>query len=100
MSLLPPPLMGMKQAGNAPSSPLKIRDVETVQKKLKNLGYYEGPIDNKIGPKTEAGIKGFQKAKGLKVDGIIGAKTWSELRIYLDPSASREQRKNDRTNSY
>jgi putative chitinase len=33
----------------------------------------------KFGPKTEAAVKSWQKANGLKDDGIVGDATWSKL---------------------
>lgn len=32
-----------------------------------------------FGPKTEAGVKAWQKANGLKEDGIVGPSTWEKL---------------------
>ncbi len=29
-------------------------------------------------------IKAFQKANGLKVDGVVGRATWARLKKYLD----------------
>jgi len=52
---------------------------QEIQIALKNAGYYSGPIDGKIGPKTQAAIKEFQKAKGLTPDGVVGEKTKSLL---------------------
>ncbi len=56
---------------------------EEVQKALKGAGYYDGDIDGKIGAKTQKAISAFQKDHGLKGDGIIGKKTWMELKKYL-----------------
>jgi murein L,D-transpeptidase YcbB/YkuD len=53
---------------------------EAIQKALKNLGLYDGAIDGKIGPKTEAAIKKFQEEHNLQVDGKVGPKTWEELK--------------------
>lgn len=36
------------------------------------------PVGN-FGPKTEAAVKAWQKANGLKDDGIVGDATWSKL---------------------
>lgn len=57
--------------------------VNQIQKALKNAGYYQGPVDGKIGSKTQDAIKKFQKDNGLKVDGKVGNMTWSELKGYL-----------------
>ena len=54
-----------------------------IQRALKSAGFYEGSIDGKIGPKTKAAIRKFQKANGLKADGIVGKRTSAELNKYL-----------------
>ncbi|MCM8782040.1 MAG: peptidoglycan-binding protein [Candidatus Omnitrophica bacterium] len=55
-----------------------------IQIALHKSGFYKGKIDGKIGPQTKQAIKEFQKAKGLKVDGIVGKSTWNELKRYLE----------------
>lgn len=55
-----------------------------VQKTLKSAGYYKGPIDGKIGAKTQEAVIQFQKDNSLKADGKVGPMTWSELRLYLE----------------
>ena len=42
-------------------------------------GYNCGSVDGIFGPKTEKAVKEWQKAHGLKADGIIGPKTWASL---------------------
>jgi len=54
-----------------------------IQRALKTAGFYQGPIDGKIGPKTKEAILKFQKAEGLKVDGIVGKRTLAALNKYL-----------------
>lgn len=54
-----------------------------IQRALKNAGFYNGPVDGKIGSKTKDAIKAFQKANGLKADGIVGKRTSQELSKYL-----------------
>ena len=54
-----------------------------IQEALKNAGYYDGKVDGKIGPKTSAAIKQFQKDTGLKADGIAGKNTKEKLLKYL-----------------
>ncbi len=54
-----------------------------IQTALKNSGFYQGSIDGKIGAKTQKAIKAFQKAHGLKADGVPGKKTRGALSEYL-----------------
>lgn len=57
---------------------------QEVQQALKNAGFYKGEIDGNVGSGTKSAISQFQKEKGLKADGIIGQKTWNELKAYLE----------------
>lgn len=68
---------GTAAAGKSKASPLQI------QTALKNAGFYEGRIDGKIGKSSKKAIRVFQEANGLNPDGIIGNKTWSKLKAYL-----------------
>lgn len=56
-------------------------EIGTLQRCLKDLGYYKGDIDHSFGPKTEAAVEEFQQAKGIKVNypGTVGPKTWKVL---------------------
>ena len=56
---------------------------EKVQTALKAAGVYTGRVDGKIGAGTKAAIIEFQKSHGLKADGVLGKKTWEELKTYL-----------------
>jgi peptidoglycan hydrolase-like protein with peptidoglycan-binding domain len=63
-------------------------DAESMTKKdiqaaLKKAGYYDGPIDGKLGTKSRKAIRDFQSDKGLKVDGIVGPQTKKALLTYL-----------------
>jgi len=53
-----------------------------VQCMLVNRGYGVGSsgVDGQFGTDTEAGVKAFQTAKGLEVDGQVGPQTWAALR--------------------
>lgn len=57
--------------------------VGTVQRILRERGYkYQRKliaVDESFGPATEDCVKQFQKAWGLKVDGIVGLNTWNKL---------------------
>ncbi len=56
-------------------------DVIELQNKLTELGYYTGKIDGKFGKKTRTALMKFQKAKGLKADGIMGTATMAALNM-------------------
>lgn len=53
--------------------------VKTMQRKLKNWGYYKGSVDGIFGAKTKEAVKYFQRRNGLTVDGIVGNKTLKAL---------------------
>ena len=59
---------------------LSVRQIQTA---LKNAGFYKGQIDGKMGPQTKQSIREFQKANGLKPDGIVGRRTVEKLNRYL-----------------
>lgn len=56
-----------------------VRDVATLQQRLLAKGFPPGPLDGAIGPKTYAALVAFQRANGLKPDGIAGPLTWAKL---------------------
>jgi peptidoglycan hydrolase-like protein with peptidoglycan-binding domain len=58
-----------------------------LQKALKAAGVYEGKVDGKVGAMTKTAVVEFQKAHSLKADGVVGQKTWNELKVYLNPPA-------------
>ncbi len=59
---------------------LSPRDIQVA---LKTAGFYEGPLDGKLGPKTKEAVKSFQKAQGLTPDGQVGSRTSVALAKYL-----------------
>lgn len=54
-------------------------DVQNIQNKLKELGYYSGSIDGNYGEATIAGVKKFQSRNYLAVDGLAGEKTIDKM---------------------
>ncbi|MBV9338733.1 MAG: peptidoglycan-binding protein [Solirubrobacterales bacterium] len=58
-------------------------DVETLQRELGQLNYYESPINGVYGPATIAAIKDFQRANGLVADGIAGPSTMAKIKQQL-----------------
>jgi len=72
-----------KPAKKTHSEPSLQLSPKQIQRALKSAGFYDGPIDGKIGPKTKAAVLAFQKANGLKADGIVGKRTAAALNKYL-----------------
>lgn len=78
-------IVGKETLSKLPTLRMKIqskRIVQCMQKFLKHEhGYTLGGFgcDGSFGSSTEKAVKKFQKAKGLKVDGIVGQKTWKAL---------------------
>ena len=62
--------------------------VKTIQRKLKNWGYYTGAVDGIFGAKTKEAVKYFQRKNGLVADGIVGNKTLSALGMKSQTSSS------------
>lgn len=53
--------------------------VRALQAVLNASGFNCGEPDGSFGPNTDAAVRKFQKAKGLKVDGSVGEATWTAL---------------------
>lgn len=72
-----------------PGCPMDGMDsVEEIQKTLISLGFDVGPsgADGRMGPKTGAAVRDFQKKNGLVADGIVGPQTRAALcRSVSDP---------------
>ena len=58
-------------------------DPTAVQKALNSAGFDAGAPDGKMGKRTKQALTNFQRAQGLKPDGIIGYKTLNHLAEYL-----------------
>lgn len=56
-------------------------DVADLQRTLGEMGLYEGPIDGKFGPATEAAVRAFQERAGLPVTGEVDGETYARLRL-------------------
>ena len=55
--------------------------VQELQRKLTSLGYNTKGTDGIFGANTDQAVRQFQKARGLKVDGIVGPSTKKVLEI-------------------
>lgn len=53
--------------------------VMTLQADLNDLGVNSGPVDGIFGPKTEAGVRAFQRSHNLPVSGVTYPATWQDI---------------------
>jgi len=65
--------------------------VSQIQSKLKQWGYYDGPISGTFGQQTYDAVRSFQKRHGLKQDGVVGPQTANAIGIQLGTSAPISQ---------
>jgi peptidoglycan hydrolase-like protein with peptidoglycan-binding domain len=72
-------------------------EVEKMQQRLYDLGYYTGAVDGEFGDSTEEAFKRFQEAAGLYVDGVAG----SDLEVLYadDAPAYKAEEKEEETTS-
>ncbi|MEH1838740.1 MAG: peptidoglycan-binding protein [Nostoc sp.] len=87
---LVPEILELAQASSTvAASPTVLRygsrklDVQRLQTQLKQLGYYSGVVDGEYNTSTEIAVTKFQKAKGLKVDGLAGLETRGKLEAVM-----------------
>jgi hypothetical protein len=64
-------------------------DIETVQRALLELGYYDAGIDGIVGPKTKAAIRAFQKDSRLQITGDL---TRELVQTIVNSAAGARQR--------
>ena len=59
--------------------PLSPKDVRTLQKKLRDLGFDPGKIDGLAGPDTDTAVRSFQENAGLIPDGHVSNVVFEHL---------------------
>ncbi|NJK28505.1 MAG: peptidoglycan-binding protein [Coleofasciculaceae cyanobacterium SM2_3_26] len=62
------------------------RDVEALQQRLQELGYYGGRADGEFGSKTESALVKFQQDRGLPASGVADAATLNSLGLTSFPT--------------
>ncbi len=63
-------------------------EVTKIQQRLKNWGYFDGPVTGNYGSLTTEAVKKFQKAHGLPVTGNADAKTLEKIGLPSGTSSS------------
>lgn len=68
--------------------------VESVQRKLSELGYFDGAVDGAYGANTETAVQQFQEAEGLEPTGRIDLTTWERIQtsnqsLVTEPSGAK-----------
>ncbi|MFN6478406.1 peptidoglycan-binding domain-containing protein [Nostoc sp. DedQUE07] len=56
----------------------KGKAVEVMQRRLSDLGY-STTIDGEFGKATQQAVVNFQNSRGLRLDGVVGDRTWIGL---------------------
>jgi hypothetical protein len=67
------------QRGDVDQDQWHIEHVYEVQIRLRRLGFLDAAPNGTFGPQTERAVKRFQRARHLKVTGIVNAATWKPL---------------------
>ena len=81
-------LIGARRQPTKPKTVTRLSKRQ-IQLALQSAGFYQGPIDGKIGPKTRTAVKDFQRSEGLKPDGLVGTKTKAALARVLRTEYSK-----------
>lgn len=77
------PSASPRTSATSPSTPIGVR---TAQRDLKDDGYYSGPVDGVIGPRTETALRHYQRKHGLKVTGRLDSRTVHSLSAAAEAS--------------
>ena len=76
INVLEPELLEFGDKGN---------DVTVLQKALKAIAMYDGPIDGDFGHKTMKAVQILQRALGIEINGIFDSLTWYSLTFWTPP---------------
>jgi peptidoglycan hydrolase-like protein with peptidoglycan-binding domain len=62
-------------------------EVQQLQRRLRRLGFFDGPVNGNFGTATESAVKAFQQKNGIEADGVVGGGTW----VYLMPRRQQQR---------
>jgi N-acetylmuramoyl-L-alanine amidase len=71
--------LGDRILTHLPGNPMAGDDVFALQRRLLELGFKTGRVDGYFGPRTEAGVRDFQRNVGIPADGTCGPATLRQL---------------------
>lgn len=74
-----------------PDRALTRDEIRELQTRLNSLGFNAGQVDGIFGPKTSAGIKAFQSARGQSQTGTASLRLLDDVRLVSAPAASGAQ---------
>ncbi|MDP2858226.1 MAG: glycosyl hydrolase family 18 protein [Bacillota bacterium] len=60
--------------------------VRSLQQSLAKAGFYSGPVTGYFGSMTRASVVGFQRASGVRADGVVGPMTQRALTVKNSPA--------------
>jgi len=72
--------------------PMKGPDVVELQERLKELGFYTGPIDGVYNRQVEFAVRDFQRDNNLRVDGIVRDFLWIRMADATPITNNKEQK--------
>ncbi len=58
--------------------------VSGAQGRLRNLGYYSGPVDGRLSEETRFALRGFQRDNGVPITGMLDSATVDKLQAIHD----------------
>jgi hypothetical protein len=70
-----------RQSGGNPSQTAVDSQISRIQEALKSQGHDPGPIDGRLGARTQDAIRAFQSSRGLPVTGQMDQQTMERLGV-------------------
>jgi peptidoglycan hydrolase-like protein with peptidoglycan-binding domain len=74
----------------------KSDEIKKLQEALKEKGEDPGIIDGRMGRKTHAAVRAFQKSNGLKVTGSLNPETANKLGVQLATTSGAQATKDEK----
>jgi peptidoglycan hydrolase-like protein with peptidoglycan-binding domain len=71
------------------------KEVRVLQHFLKELGYFEAPLDGEYGSATQTAVSKFQESQKLEVNGVADAQTWERIKAAYNEKQKSEGGKGD-----